>query len=104
MMHPPYPARSTLSLHDALPIYTSEELAETINVGAAREIVELARAARRLEKIVYYSSVFVSGDRTGRVREHELEAGQGFRNAAERSEEHTSELQSRENLVCRLLL
>ncbi len=65
---------------------TSEELAETINVGAAREIVELARAARRLEKIVYYSSVFVSGDRTGRVREHELEAGQGFRNAAERTQ------------------
>ncbi|MFO7180011.1 MAG: SDR family oxidoreductase [Pseudomonadota bacterium] len=65
---------------------TSEELAETVNVGAARELVELARASRRLEKIVFYSSVFVSGDRTGRVREHELEAGQGFRNAAERTQ------------------
>src|SRR5690606_41215279 len=31
-------------------------------------------------------------------------AGPGQRDAAARSEEHTSELQSRENLVCRLLL
>src|SRR5207302_8780030 len=31
-------------------------------------------------------------------------AGWGGRVGAERSEEHTSELQSRENLVCRLLL
>src|SRR5207302_11384824 len=31
-------------------------------------------------------------------------AGRGVRAAGERSEEHTSELQSRENLVCRLLL
>src|SRR5690606_41862369 len=31
-------------------------------------------------------------------------AGDNARNVAGRSEEHTSELQSRENLVCRLLL
>src|SRR5207302_11499737 len=31
-------------------------------------------------------------------------AGRGRREADSRSEEHTSELQSRENLVCRLLL
>src|SRR5690606_41788313 len=32
------------------------------------------------------------------------DAGTGFVHTAPRSEEHTSELQSRENLVCRLLL
>src|SRR5690606_34193761 len=32
------------------------------------------------------------------------EIGEATQRAAERSEEHTSELQSRENLVCRLLL
>src|SRR3712207_8732691 len=41
---------------------------------------------------------FVMAD-PGRVRE--LVVGAGF---AERSEEHTSELQSRQSLVCRLLL
>src|SRR5690606_41340687 len=35
---------------------------------------------------------------------HHIEIGQGtFVEGPERSEEHTSELQSRENLVCRLL-
>ena len=58
---------------------------ETLNVGAARELVEFARAASGLERLVLYSSVFVSGDRTGRVPEDELEAGQGFRNPTERS-------------------
>src|SRR5690606_39578082 len=33
-----------------------------------------------------------------------FEAGSNVRDEHERSEEHTSELQSRENLVCRLLL
>src|SRR3712207_7087730 len=39
----------------------------------------------------------------GRYRERVLAAG-GSRDAADRSEEHTSELQSRQYLVCRLLL
>src|SRR5690606_40423489 len=34
----------------------------------------------------------------------EYNAGRGFKGPYGRSEEHTSELQSRENLVCRLLL
>src|SRR5690606_2099412 len=34
----------------------------------------------------------------------ELRANDSFRHLQQRSEEHTSELQSRENLVCRLLL
>jgi len=58
---------------------------ESLNVGAARELVEFARAAPGLERLVLYSSVFVSGDRSGHVAEDELEAGQGFRNPTERS-------------------
>src|SRR5690606_40133726 len=40
------------------------------------------------------------------IRHPQLEGGQHFLDSAPgvRSEEHTSELQSRENLVCRLLL
>src|SRR5205823_14025009 len=56
----------TLSLHDALPIY-SRELCDTIDASIAR------------------------GQEDGRVE-------------ADRSEEHTSELQSLAYLVCRLLL
>src|SRR5690606_40419101 len=37
-------------------------------------------------------------------RDAQAVARQDFEDALERSEEHTSELQSRENLVCRLLL
>src|SRR5207302_8084771 len=49
-----------------------------------------------------YTTLFRSQccqDLQARVREHPAELGLG-----RRSEEHTSELQSRENLVCRLLL
>src|SRR5688572_31776585 len=70
----------TLSLHDALPIYLQrEEFREAIPI--LQQLVTVAP-----EKKTYWmqlSSVY----------------GQ-----MERSEEHTSELQSQSNLVCRLLL
>src|SRR5439155_26003330 len=70
----------TLSLHDALPIF-----------GAATEDEDrklvLARDLDRLHK------VFLARD-----------AEKEIRGTTDRSEEHTSELQSRGHLVCRLLL
>src|SRR3989442_7170034 len=69
----------TLSLHDALPIYPQ----------SARR-AQAARLCRR--------------------RQHRRRRGRGARGAGTRrsslcrSEEHTSELQSRPHLVCRLLL
>src|SRR5690606_20227004 len=44
------------------------------------------------------------GDGDGRPRPGHLQEGFVEPQAGERSEEHTSELQSRENLVCRVLL
>ncbi|HTM46244.1 MAG TPA: SDR family oxidoreductase [Polyangiaceae bacterium] len=61
------------------------DLAEEINVGGAREIIELSRAASDLSRLVFYSSAFVCGDRTGVILESELQAGQGFRSASERT-------------------
>lgn len=61
------------------------DVCEAINIGAAREVIELARAARTPPRVVWYSSLFVSGNRRGRVFERELEAGQAFRNRAEKS-------------------
>src|SRR5256885_9929884 len=72
----------TLSLHDALPICRREERAR-VRPGRARD-----RARRE-----------------GRRGEGRLRLGHRSRSlTAARSEEHTSELQSPCNLVCRLLL
>src|SRR5690606_41304162 len=93
----------TLSLHDALPIYFNQKLAD-----------------------VFYDSPDKTSERAVKVFNHLLNAHQVWNNRIEpkqaafgiweihpvqdlkdidqRSEEHTSELQSRENLVCRLLL
>lgn len=61
------------------------ELSERVNIGAARELIEFSRASQRKLQVILYSSVFVSGNRSGRVLEGELEAGQSFRSAAERT-------------------
>src|SRR5207247_10276774 len=80
---PPAPSArcpsATLSLHDALPIYHRERVQlEAIAVGIGRYDVVLERRDDEID---------------GRRDEH-----------LPRSEEHTSELQSRVDLVCRLLL
>src|SRR2546430_8292792 len=54
-----------------------------------------------------YTTLFRSvGDRGGQLADyrHARDACELFSRAKERSEEHTSELQSQSNLVCRLLL
>src|SRR5690606_39421082 len=86
----------TLSLHDALPICLAD-LGQFPDVGQ----VCVPVAPRRLRPPERMPPVLDALDRgLGGFRElrllHDLEAA--------RSEEHTSELQSRENLVCRLLL
>src|SRR5688572_33379029 len=75
----------TLSLHDALPIFRVEAL-------PARDLVE---RPRRLDQRLTVEDVATKRERVDR-----LDAA----GAAGRSEEHTSELQSQSNLVCRLLL
>src|SRR3712207_8194800 len=81
----------TLSLHDALPIYWAApdpregELAAVPGVHGAEHLRQ--RLARRRD-----AASLDGRQRVGRVV------------AQRRSEEHTSELQSRQYLVCRLLL
>src|SRR3712207_8046015 len=79
----------TLSLHDALPI----------SAGPAR-----ARAARpRRARLPPARLVPAPGPRPGLLQRPRAQHGELVGDAA-RSEEHTSELQSRQYLVCRLLL
>src|SRR5690606_41076435 len=72
-----------LSLHDALPIFVG------IEVGGKECSLHFNRPA-----------IFP----VGRLLDPDLAAWHGLEVTGPRSEEHTSELQSRENLVCRLLL
>src|SRR5437868_9803630 len=77
----------TLSLHDALPIFGEQ----TAKIERAKEMItEVERDQRAIE-----SEAERRATDTGRMPRY-------ARNA--RSEEHTSELQSRFDLVCRLLL
>src|SRR5204863_7915163 len=80
--HPPAPRTHTLSLHDALPISRH-----------ARASGQGAPSNTRLK---------LAGALVGRIA---FPRRRTFLSAAPpRSEEHTSELQSRRDLVCRLLL
>src|SRR5690606_41430526 len=95
---------STLSLHDALPIFILERtlrpntaLVSLMHVnnetGVCNDIVELAKVARA-RGIPFHSDLAQSFTKIPvRLAPY----------VSARSEEHTSELQSRENLVCRLL-
>jgi dephospho-CoA kinase len=62
-----------------------EATARRVNVAGTRAVLDLARDTPRLERVVHWSTAMVSGDRTGTFYEDDLEAGQRFRNAYERS-------------------
>src|SRR5690606_41668741 len=100
----PYSCGSTLSLHDALPICGVDDasLVGTVlnltglgvldslgNVGSDRANLGVGHQAARAQDLAQ------STDDTHRVRRGDDHV------EIQRSEEHTSELQSRENLVCR---
>src|SRR5438034_9806480 len=80
---------STLSLHDALPIWTSfRQTASDVSSAIRRYIDSLPPAM-----VMNPSAPWVEWSMTSYRRE-----------SSSRSEEHTSELQSHSDLVCRLLL
>jgi thioester reductase-like protein len=58
-------------------------VAEQVNLGGAREIIEIAENAPDLRALVFHSTALVSGTRTGLVREDELDRGQSYRNPVE---------------------
>lgn len=58
-------------------------VAETMNVRATREAIEVARALGQLRAFVHHSTAYVSGDRRGTVLEAELDRKQAPRNVVE---------------------
>src|SRR5690606_41879649 len=98
---PPAPPKLyTLSLHDALPI----SMASRSRCAAARPNCATATCVRKC--------LAPTGDCRGRIQPRTNSPRVACLRdspcrsdvSRDRSEEHTSELQSRENLVCRLLL
>src|SRR3712207_2384616 len=88
----------TLSLHDALPISP-----QRVVLAQRHRLQVLVNPIVERQVLVRH----LSGYGSERILERELDAahrGDGVGGRAERSEEHTSELQSRQYLVCRLLL
>src|SRR5690606_41841912 len=91
----------TLSLHDALPILQSRA------ARCGRWRVRVQHLQVQIQPLQSHAPALAVV-----ALEHALEAAEDRRDARRpalarlevRSEEHTSELQSRENLVCRLLL
>src|SRR5690606_41891910 len=84
----------TLPLHDALPISIEENMALASCRGIPRRLSGAVKASMRDEFRGRLETL-------GLGLENRLTDRIGL---LSRSEEHTSELQSRENLVCRLLL
>src|SRR5690606_41782130 len=88
----PPPAPHTPSLHDALPIYW---------YGVTPAALDKAKQQAGRDYVVFVVDMYGKGVRPADDKQA-LAQVQGL--YPKRSEEHTSELQSRENLVCRLLL
>lgn len=71
------------------------ELARRVNVDGTRNVLELARECQALERLVHFSTCYVSGTRLGVIAEDELEAGQAFRNAYEQTKYEAERLMQR---------
>src|SRR5690606_41871774 len=93
---------STLSLHDALPIFGARETdAEFVDHDDGVHVDGVSHRCSFFLLIAVRPSPMKFADTTTSTM---AIAGARSSQGAARSEEHTSELQSRENLVCRLLL
>src|SRR5206468_12977441 len=102
--HPSPSLHSPLSLHDALPIWGRHVL----GVGAVRRHSDVAGRCRAqclptapAEPADAAGEIEVAGHAVADTDVSDL--GTDLDDLARRSEEHTSELQSRSDLVCRLL-
>src|SRR5207253_7871501 len=101
---PPTPPTYTLSLHDALPIFLAAAAGDDTIVFAVVAAVFVEQLQQLLLAVIPIDVRFPLS-KTARVAHAIVSDMQRRRNAVFRvlrSEEHTSELQSRGHLVCRL--
>lgn len=82
-------------IHHLAGIYfmgVDDETARRVNVTGTRTVLELAKDAPNLERVVHWSTVMVSGDRKGTFYEEDLDVGQKFHNAYERTKYEAEKL------------
>src|SRR5438034_991356 len=99
-----YNRSPSLSLPDALPIF--DDRLQRVRIGLGVDALDEERRSRSGVGELRKDDRQCGGDRAvaaGRRGQAELLLG-GLAEVVERSEEHTSELQSHSELVCRLLL
>jgi thioester reductase-like protein len=56
------------------------DVAQRVNVDGTGNVLDLCKRCQRLKRLNYVSTAYVAGDRRGVVYEHELVAGQWFKN------------------------
>nr|MBA3455710.1 SDR family oxidoreductase [Deltaproteobacteria bacterium] len=81
-------SREVTWIHHLAGIYfmgVDPETARRVNVAGTKSVLDLARDAGRLERVVHWSTAMVSGDRRGTFFEGDLDAGQKFHNDYERT-------------------
>src|SRR5262249_58523407 len=95
VLDPAPPHTHALSLHDALPIFARRTFALSASRTPCTCLPELVSTPRYSKTAMAYATpACIEGDGDP----------DGASSSSTRSEEHTSELQSLTNLVCRLLL
>jgi thioester reductase-like protein len=88
-------SRELTWIHHLAGIYfmgVDDDTMRRVNVGGTRTVLELARDASRLERLVHWSTATVSGNRSGTVYEEDLDAGQRFHNGYERTKYESEKL------------
>ncbi len=80
-------AKTTRVIHSAATVRFDHTLDEArhINVEGTRHILDFAGGARALRSFAYVGTAYVAGERSGLVRENELNVGQHFRNTYEQT-------------------
>jgi thioester reductase-like protein len=87
-------AETTRVIHGAATVrfdHTLEE-ARQMNVEGTRHVLDFAQSARDLRCFSYVGTAYVAGQRTGLIREDELNVGQGFRNTYEQTKSEAEAL------------
>ncbi|MGG1573886.1 SDR family oxidoreductase [Fictibacillus sp. NRS-1165] len=57
-----------------------KQIAEAVNVTGTDNVNRFVQSLTNLKRYVYFSTAYVSGQRTGLIKEDELDAGQTFKN------------------------
>jgi len=81
-------SREVTWIHHLAGIYfmgVDSETARRVNVVGTKSVLDLARDAGHLERLVHWSTAMISGDRRGTFYEDDLDAGQKFHNDYERT-------------------